>query len=304
MNIDGGCSYPTGDAYSSRALDPKSSYYLTTSCMVPYFNAFVTRGMEFHYQLLRDSFEIKADENGDEYASLTQETLQKNFQGGMCSEEAPQDRRMYAVNESELCPLKVLRFYLDHVHPESTHLFNHCDKEALLFPEKKDTWYIPKPLSKKGFSSFMRDVVKAADLTESYTPHCLRATAIQKMNDAGHEARYIMYMSGHRSESSLRSYNRECSTKQKKDLSMTLACAAAGKESPLHAPVPLALPSATITSPDCDDQRQLAVSNADEQVSLSLSQQNDNRSYMSQFLSTSGFMARSNFENCTFNFKM
>ena len=64
-------------------------------------------------------------------------------------------------------------------------------------------------------------VSKNAKCTTNYTAHCLRATAIQCMNDAGFEIRHIMHMSGH--ESSVRSYNRNCSTDQKKATSDSLA---------------------------------------------------------------------------------
>ncbi|KAH3872795.1 hypothetical protein DPMN_036018 [Dreissena polymorpha] len=36
------------------------------------------------------------------------------------------------------------------------------------------------------------------------------------MNDAGHEARHIMFMSGHRNEASIRSNNRGCNITQNK----------------------------------------------------------------------------------------
>ncbi|KAH3702575.1 hypothetical protein DPMN_077599 [Dreissena polymorpha] len=43
------------------------------------------------------------------------------------------------------------------------------------------------------------------------------------MNDAGYEARHIMFMSGHRNEASIRSYNRGCNITQKKSMSNTLS---------------------------------------------------------------------------------
>jgi hypothetical protein len=43
------------------------------------------------------------------------------------------------------------------------------------------------------------------------------------MNDAGHELRHIMFMTGHKNEASIRSYNRHCSVQQKKSLSATLS---------------------------------------------------------------------------------
>lgn len=42
---------------------------------------FVTRGLEFHHQLNRDSFVFKTDENGDEHVSLCHKTKQKTLAG-------------------------------------------------------------------------------------------------------------------------------------------------------------------------------------------------------------------------------
>ena len=41
----------------------------------------------------------------------------------------------------------------------------------------------------------------------TYETHCLRATTIQLMNDAGLELRQIMHMNGHKNEISVRSSN-------------------------------------------------------------------------------------------------
>ena len=46
-------------------------------------------------------------------------------------------------------------------------------------------------------SRFMGDISKNAQCIKTYTADCLRATAIQGMNDAGVEIRHIMYMSGY-----------------------------------------------------------------------------------------------------------
>ena len=53
------------------------------------------------------------------------------------------------------------------------------------------------------------------------TVYFLRATAFQGMNDAGVEIRHIIHMIGHL-ESSVRTYNRDCSTAQKNLLGDTL----------------------------------------------------------------------------------
>ena len=44
----------------------------------------------------------------------------------------------------------------------------------------------------------MHDISKNAKCSTTHTAHCLRATAIQEINDAGLELRHIMHMSGHK----------------------------------------------------------------------------------------------------------
>lgn len=189
---------------------------------------FISRGLEFHHQLRRDSFNFHTDENGLEYVTLRHETQQKNFQGGMESKEAPSDKRMYSS------------------------------------PSDMDLWFTSKPLSKRTFSGFMADISKSAKCSGIYTPHCLRATAITAMSEAGFEARQIMFMSGHRSESSLSSSS---------NVSNTVTC----KEQE-NAIVPLQT-SAEMLSVDFLNSPSI------------------------NSLRSSEFLSKSVFNNCVFNFK-
>ena len=60
----------------------------------------------------------------------------------------------------------------------------------------------------------MKILSKAANLSKIYTNHSLRATAITLWSDAGLSNRHIMSLSGHRNETSLRSYNTRPSSQQ------------------------------------------------------------------------------------------
>ena len=76
-------------------------------------------------------------------------------------------------------------------------LFNRCIKDLNV----NDTvWYTSQLLAKRAYSGFMTDLCKQAKCSKFYTAHCLRATAIQAMSDAGHELRHIMFMTGHKHE--------------------------------------------------------------------------------------------------------
>lgn len=138
----------------------------------------------------------------------------KNYQGGIHKLEALNDKRMYETG-NETCPVKMLKFFLSKTDPNASHLFNKCVKDAISYPKDCNIWYTADPMKKRSYVNFLPDICKAAGC-KRYTAHCLRATAIQAMNDAGFEARHIMYFSGHRNEASIRSYNRELSSTQKK----------------------------------------------------------------------------------------
>lgn len=75
----------------------------------------------------------------------------------------------------------------------------------------------------KLFSGFMRDKCKSAKCQRRYTPCCLKATAISSMNNAGFQAKHIMFMFGHRCKASLKTYNRNRTNDQKRKASSVLS---------------------------------------------------------------------------------
>ena len=91
---------------------------------------------------------------------------------------------MYATGD-ENCPVQALKLLISKTHKDATSLFNNCFREALTCPNTVSVWYDTKGLAKRTFSNFMADICKSSKLSKSYTPHCLRATAIQAMNDRG-----------------------------------------------------------------------------------------------------------------------
>lgn len=158
---------------------------------------------------------FQKDENSRQYVSLCHETQQKNFQGGIRSEEAPSGKRIYEVPESETCPVKMLRLLLSKTYSSALSLFNSCFKDELQNPSA-DLWYTSKPLAKRSFSGFMSAISKSSKCMNTYTPYCLRATSVTAMSDQEFKSRQIMDMSGHRCEASLKTYNRYLSDEQKR----------------------------------------------------------------------------------------
>ena len=197
------------------------------------------------------------------------------------------DKRMYSTGLNN-CPVKLLKSLIRRTDNNAPFLFNQCVKEAIAQPTIHEIWYTTKSLGKTSFKSFMADICKYANCSQKYTAHCIRATSIQAMNDAGFEARQIMFMTGHRNEASIRSYNRDCSTHQKKSISTTLSAVASGNQSTLPLPV---VPVTSSTS-----------------TPLNLSQthsQSSQNVHVHPFSASnaSGFLCNSNFTGCNFYFK-
>jgi hypothetical protein len=158
---------------------------------------FVSRGLEFHQQLKRDSIQFLNDESGREYVMISQETTKKNRQGGVITCGVEQDRRMYSTGDAN-CPVHILRQFLHRTDPNATSLFNHCCKVALSSPQSTHVWFTAKPIKKYQFSNFMSDISKHSGCSQTYTTQCLKTTAIKALNDNdGMELKRIMFAGDH-----------------------------------------------------------------------------------------------------------
>lgn len=100
----------------------------------------VSRGLEFH-QLRKGSFNFLFDEDEKEYVVLRHEIQQKNYQGGLSSDETLSDKRIYAVPMCPTCPVKMLL-----LTKTDQHAIIVCVKDALISPSSCDTWYSGKLL--------------------------------------------------------------------------------------------------------------------------------------------------------------
>ena len=87
------------------------------------------------------------------------------------------------------------------------------------------------PVGKNTLAEKMKQISLTAKCSRTYTNHCLRATTVTTLDRNGFEARHIMGVSGHKSESSIRSYSRVCEDK-KREMSRALSTQIQGSPRP------------------------------------------------------------------------
>ncbi|KAK3096570.1 hypothetical protein FSP39_001389 [Pinctada imbricata] len=172
---------------------------------------FARRGRENLRQLKFDCFNFAQDENGCEYVEMAYNESTKNHQGDNLKDRDFECRpRMYASGGAS-CPISSLRKYLELRNPKTDHLFQR-PKDSV----QNGVWYNSAPIGERTLNDMMKVISKDAGLSRVYTNHCVRATTITLLSHAGVETREIMKISGHRNESSIRSYNTDSSSTQKR----------------------------------------------------------------------------------------
>ena len=84
----------------------------------------------------------------------------------------------------------------------------------------------------------MKKLSIEAKLSCVYMNHSIRATMIMKLDESGYEAQHIMAVSGHRNESSIRSYSSQTSLSVKRKMSETLSKSLNNKKTIKHSEIP------------------------------------------------------------------
>jgi hypothetical protein len=75
----------------------------------------------------------------------------------------------------------------------------------------------------------MVNISTSAKLSKRYTNHCIRATSVSALDRAGFEARHIIRATGHKSETSIKSYSRRLTESTQREMSDALSSALSAK---------------------------------------------------------------------------
>ena len=110
--------------------------------------------------------------------------------------------------------------YLSKLHPCNPWLWQ---RPLDSYGEESEVWYSNTLLGKYTLGGFMNTISSAAKHGQVYTNHSLGATHTTVLHKAGHEARHIMRISGHKSEASICSYSNRLSEDRKRGMAAELA---------------------------------------------------------------------------------
>ena len=165
-------------------------------------NKFTSREWENLRSLTPDSYVIKKEANGGEYVEMSISEKTKNHQGGLGDKADESDPKMFSTGMSN-CPVKYFKKFLSVLNPNQTALFQRPKRNFL---PSDEIWFENWPIGVNKLGDMMKEISLAASLSKVYTNHCVRSTTISALDEAGIPIHRIMQTSGHRSQSSVKSY--------------------------------------------------------------------------------------------------
>ena len=140
----------------------------------------------------------------------------KNHPGGENSKSSAESgTRLFSTGEDDDA-FASLNFFVSKLNPSCSAFFQHPKQSVN--PEDA-VWYENRPLGVNKLGEMMKTISVGAKLSQIYTNHSVRASAIALLSDANVPDRHIMFVSGHSSEQSIAHYV----------IQLTAVCIAAGK---------------------------------------------------------------------------
>ena len=116
----------------------------------------------------------------------------------------------------------MFRLYRSKLHEDLPYLWQRPKQGYIHYNDK--VWYDRQHIGKDQLERFMKHLSKEICLSSlEYTNHSIRATCITLLDNAQFEARHIIAVTGHKAESSIKKYSRNCSSAKKREMSDALA---------------------------------------------------------------------------------
>ena len=122
------------------------------------------------------------------------------------------------LSGSERCPVRSFVKYIRRLNPQCNRLF----QQARSIP-KDGVYFDNVALGHNKLGSFMNEISKKSGLNTIYTNHSCRATTVHVLDSAQIPSRHIMTVTGHKAESSLKTYSGKTDENTKKLMSQTIS---------------------------------------------------------------------------------
>ena len=118
---------------------------------------------------------------------------------------------MYGLPCSSVDPILSLKLMFSKLHLDCEALF-----QTLLtkFSRAAECLYKNEPLRKNSITQLMPKISRKAGLSQVYMAHCIRASTITRLHQAGVDAKQICTITKHKDEQSLTSYIKDSSASQ------------------------------------------------------------------------------------------
>ncbi|CAH3038735.1 unnamed protein product, partial [Pocillopora meandrina] len=151
---------------------------------------------------------------------MTHEEATKNHLDGENSKSsAERETRLYSTGEDDDA-FASLKVFVSKLNPSCSAFFQHPKQSV---NTENAVWYENRPLGVNKLGEMMKTISVGAKLSQTYTNHFVRASAITMLSDANVPDRHIMFISGHSSEKSIAHYSSRPSVSQLESVSDTIS---------------------------------------------------------------------------------
>ena len=187
---------------------------------------FGRRGREGWAALTKNHFAVQTGKKGECIVCHKTERT-KNNQGG--DKQREQD---YSANEAYGPVVKIFKFFISKLNPKCDRLFQYPLNS---FSVSNNVWFAEKPIGKNTLGNMMQRISQKVGLSKIYTCHCVRASCITALFQAGVSPERIITITKHKNTSSLNHYISGMSSAQKEECSSILSAPLFETENPIPA---------------------------------------------------------------------
>ena len=123
----------------------------------------------------------------------------------------------FVITVLNSCPVQMFKLYRSKLHPGNNLLWQRPRQGNINYIDTE--WFETRAVGKDMLERFMKiNLGKSITLHNDYTNHSNRSTVITNLDRAGFEARHIMRLSSHKSESTIKEYATKCPEGKRKEM--------------------------------------------------------------------------------------